>query len=57
MLVKAAKMQVPVVVSRHSITGNAVSLARDLGIALVGHARASRLSVYSHAERLRAHQT
>ena len=52
MLIKAAKMQVPVVVSRHSPTGSAVSLARDMGIALVGQARASRLSVYSHAERL-----
>jgi FdhD protein len=52
MLLKAAKMQIPVVVSRHSPTGSAVSLARDLGIALVGHARGSRLSVYSHAERL-----
>jgi len=57
MLIKAAKMQAPVVVSRHSPTGAAVSLARDLGISLVGHAHGSRLSVYSHAERLRAHQT
>jgi FdhD protein len=57
MLIKAATMQVPVVVSRHSITGNAVSLASDLGIALVGHARGSRLSVYSHPERLQAQQT
>jgi len=52
MLLKAAKMQVPVIVSRHSPTGAAVSLARDLGITLVGHARGSRLSVYSHPERL-----
>jgi FdhD protein len=52
MMVKAAKMQSPVVVSRHSPTGSAVALARDLGIALVGHARGSRLSVYSHPERL-----
>lgn len=52
MLLKAAKMQVPVVVSRHSPTGSAVSLARDLGIALAGHARGSRLLVYSHPERL-----
>jgi len=57
MLLKAAKMQVPVVVSRHSITGSAAALARDLGIALVGHARGSSLSVYSHPERLQAHQT
>jgi FdhD protein len=54
MLSKAAKMQVPVVVSRHSITGSAAEVARDLGIALVGHARGSSLSVYTHPERLHA---
>ena len=52
MLLKAAKMQIPIVVSRHSTTGSAVSLARDLGITLVGHARGGRLLVYSHPERL-----
>ncbi|MEW6276647.1 MAG: formate dehydrogenase accessory sulfurtransferase FdhD [Bacillota bacterium] len=52
MLLKAAKMQVPVVVSRHSPTGRAVSLARELGIALVGYVRGSRFLVYSHPERL-----
>jgi FdhD protein len=52
MLLKAAKMQAPIVVSRHSPTGSAVSLARDLGITLVGYARGGRLSVYSHPERL-----
>lgn len=52
MLLKAARMQVPVIVSRHSPTEKAVSLARELGIALVGHARGGRLAVYSHAERL-----
>jgi FdhD protein len=57
MVLKAANMQVPVVVSRHSPTGAAVSLARDLGIALVGHAHGTRLSVYSHSERLQAHRT
>lgn len=52
MLLKAARMQVPVVVSRHSPTGGAVSLAHNLGITLVGHARGGRLMVYSHPERL-----
>jgi FdhD protein len=52
MLLKAARMQAPVVVSRHSTTGRAISLARDLGITLVSHARGYRLSVYSHPERL-----
>jgi FdhD protein len=52
MLLKAARMQAPVVVSRHSPTGAAVSLAHDLGITLVGHASGSRLSVYSQPQRL-----
>ena len=53
MLLKAAKMEAPVVVSRHSPTGSAVALARDLGITLVGQ-RGARLLVYSHPERLGA---
>jgi len=52
MLLKVAKMRVPVVVSRTSPMGRAISLACDLGITLVGYARGSRLSVYSHPERL-----
>ncbi len=52
MLLKAAKMGVPVIVSRHSPTGTAVRLADELGIALVGRVRGNRLSVYSHPERL-----
>lgn len=56
MLLKAAKMQSPVVVSRHSPTEAAVSFARDLNITLIGHARGSRLSVYSHHQRLQEDQ-
>jgi len=52
MLLKCAKMEVPIVVSRHSPTDRAVSIARDLAITLVGYARRSTLTVYSHPERL-----
>lgn len=52
MLRKAAKMEAPVLVSRHSPTGTAILLARELGIALIGQARGNRLTVYSHPERL-----
>lgn len=52
MLLKAARMQVPIVVSRHSPTGKTVSLAHELGIALVGYVRGGRFLVYSHAGRL-----
>ncbi len=52
MLSKAARMRVPIVISRSSPTDRAISLAGDLGITLVGYARGDRLSVYSHPERL-----
>jgi FdhD protein len=52
MLRKAARMQTPLLASRHTPTGTAISLARDLGIALIGQVRGNRLSVYSHPERL-----
>jgi FdhD protein len=52
MLSKAARMEVPVVVSRSSPTDRAIALARDAGITLIGYARGNRLSVYSHGERL-----
>jgi FdhD protein len=52
MLLKAAKMEVPVVVSRHAPTGSAISLASDMGISLVGQVRGDRLAVFSHPERL-----
>jgi len=52
MLLKAARMQTPIVVSRSTPTERAVSLARDLGITLIGYARTNRLSVYSGEERL-----
>jgi FdhD protein len=52
MVVKSAKMGVPVAVSLNSPTSRAVELGRQLGITLVGYARGSRLSVYTHPERL-----
>ena len=52
MLLKAAKMQAPIVVSRHAPTKNAIMLAQDLGIALVGQVRGDRLAVFTHPERL-----
>ena len=52
MMVKAAKMGVPVAVSINSATSRSVSLGEDLGITLVGYARGSRLTVYTHRERL-----
>jgi FdhD protein len=52
MLRKAARMQAPILVSRTSPTGRAISIARELGVSLVGYARGSHLAVYAHPERL-----
>lgn len=52
MLRKAAKMQVPIIVSRHTPTGTAILMAQELGITLIGQARGTRMIVYSHPERL-----
>ena len=52
MLVKVARMGVPLVVSQRLPTKEAVDLARELSITVVGRARASRLSVFSHHQRI-----
>jgi len=52
MLLKAARMQTPIVVSRGSPTGRAITLGNDLGITVIGYARGSRLSVFSGEERV-----
>lgn len=52
MLLKAAKMGVPIVVSRHAPTWSAISLAREMGITLVGQAREKRLAVFTNPQRL-----
>jgi len=52
MLLKAARMQTPIVVSRGSPTERAISLGKELGISVIGYARGNRLSVFSVEERL-----
>jgi len=47
MLLKAARMEVPLVASRTSPTEMAVSLAEQLGITVVGYLRPDSLNVYS----------
>ncbi len=52
MLLKASKMEVPIVISRSSPTDKAISLADELGVTLIGYVRGNRLSAYSHQDRL-----
>ncbi len=52
MLVKVARMQTPIFVSRGSPTDRAIALGNELGITVIGYARGSRLSVFSVEERV-----
>jgi len=52
MLAKAARMKVPVVVSRNSPTGLATHLAREWGIMIAGYVRGQKMHVYSTEHRL-----
>jgi len=52
MLRKIYKMQIPVVICQHFLTGNSAILAHKLGITLVGRVREHSLSVYSRPERI-----
>ncbi len=52
MLIKAAKVGIPVVVSRNTATSLAVELAVSLGVTLIGYARAGKFTVYNGQERI-----
>ncbi len=52
MMTKAAKMRVPIVVSRTSPTHLAVELARAWNIAVIGYARGGMMQVYTGIERV-----
>lgn len=51
-LLKAARVGVPILVSRNAATGLAVELATKLNLTLIGYARAGRFTVYSGSERI-----
>lgn len=52
MLIKAAKVGIPILVSRNTATSLAVELAASLGVTLIGYARAGKFTVYSGQERI-----
>jgi FdhD protein len=51
-VLKVAKMGVPVLISRSAPTDLALQLADDLGVTVVGFARGNRCSLYAHPERI-----
>lgn len=51
-LIKAAKVGIPCIVSRNTATSLAVELAKALNITLIGYARGGKFTVYSGSERI-----
>lgn len=51
-LFKAQKAGIPIIISQSAPTNQAVSLAKDMEIALVGFARGNRMNIYSKEERI-----
>lgn len=47
-LIKAAKRQVPVIVSRSAPTSLSVEMAEELGITLIGFARGEKMNIYTN---------
>jgi len=51
-LIKTAKMGIPLIAARSAPTELAVNLAKELGITVVGFVRENRLNIYSHVYRV-----
>jgi FdhD protein len=51
-VLKVAKRNVPIIVSKSAPTNLGVRLANDLGVTLVGFVRGKRMNVYTHARRI-----
>jgi FdhD protein len=51
-LLKAAKLGLPMVLSKSAPTELALALADEIGITVIGFARQDRLNVYTHPERV-----
>jgi cysteine desulfurase len=52
MLLKVAKRQIPIVISKSAPTSLSVKLAAEFGMTLVGFVRGKRMNVYTHAWRI-----
>jgi FdhD protein len=51
-LLKVAKIRIPILISRNVATYHAIALAQSIGITLVGDVRGTKFVVYSHPERV-----
>ena len=52
MILKAAKLQIPVIISKSAPTSLSVLLAKKVNITLVGFVRGNKMNIYSNGERI-----
>ncbi len=52
-LLKVARRNIPLLISKAAPTDLGVKLANDLGVTLIGFARGKRMNIYTHERRLR----
>jgi len=52
LLIKVAKQNIPIIISRSAPTSLAVEFANELGITVIGFARGNRMNIYSRDDRI-----
>ncbi len=52
MILKCAKMQIPIIISKSAPTNLSVELAKKLGITLVGFVRGEKMNIYANESRI-----
>ncbi|CAH2214852.1 formate dehydrogenase accessory sulfurtransferase FdhD [Tepidibacter aestuarii] len=52
MILKSAKMQIPIIISKSAPTNLSVKLAKKLGITLVGFVRGEKMNIYANESRI-----
>jgi FdhD protein len=52
MVLKAARRQIPILISRSAPTSSALKIADEAGMTLIGFARGHRMNIYSHPDRV-----
>lgn len=55
-LIKVARMGIPILVSRSAPTHLALNMAEELGVTVVGFTRGERMNVYTHHQRIQLEQ-
>ncbi|OGP53212.1 MAG: formate dehydrogenase family accessory protein FdhD [Deltaproteobacteria bacterium RBG_13_52_11] len=53
MVLKAARAQIPIVVTKAAVIDRGIEVAERLGVTLIGFAREDRFTIYAHPERVR----